>query len=180
MKNLFFLIAIAISLSGCNAYESEFPLSSKPDKKIDTMLTGLWKLYYPDSIGFKDPNEHLIISPFNESEYLVVFENNKLDSSYNDMLPMRMYETILKGRRYFNVQHINPDGKGKYSFYVYDTHAPDCVEVKYLSGSYTDIEFENQKKFAKFFKSTTDTIDIHFQTYAMMTKIRQVDSVKSE
>jgi hypothetical protein len=124
-------------LHGC-PYESERPLGSSAEAKIDEALLGRWE-------ERKESGELLgtaTILPFNDHEMVIVLR----ESGKEDPELMRAFVTIIDGERFLNVQEVSSK-PGKRAWYLANYR---------VSGDRLEWRIVEETLFTKAFESSPD------------------------
>ncbi len=103
----FLYVLSLLFLCGC-PYESEFPLSTASEAKIDKKLVGEWKFDPKSEEG--NPST-IIFCPFNDNEFVVVGWEKKKDE--DDIGLMKAFVTTIGDAQFLNIMEIGPTSKGR-------------------------------------------------------------------
>ena len=141
-----FLILLLFFIWGC-PYGSSVPLGKIEKSVIDTSLLGSWR---SGSAGV-DSFEVMTIYPFNQHEYLILFQEKDEASVF------RAFSTQVDGHTFLNVNELNPEIKREPNYiFVEYLLTGDELNFRFIEDKILQRNFKNSRAFYDFVKKNLD------------------------
>jgi hypothetical protein len=141
-----FLFLLLLIIWGC-PYGSAIPLGKIEKSVIDTNLLGSWKT---GSTGV-DSFEVMTIYPFNQHEYLILFQEKDEASVF------RAFSTQVDDHTFLNVNELNPEIKHEPNYiFVEYLLTGDELKFRFIEDKVPQRNFKNSGAFYDFVKKNLD------------------------
>jgi hypothetical protein len=169
MKSFILLFVTLLTLSSCQLYTSDVPITDSSKSTIDNALLGKWYIAEPDSSGkavMPSTNSYTVYD-FNGKEYAVLCTGmNENNTAAEDNILLKAHNSKIGNLNFLNfipAYPQKPEEAEKYTFALIKQNNPDSFSIQFLTDSLKE-SFNSSKAFSSFLKKNLNKLEQQWLT----------------